>query len=106
MNKLVELFCDIDDFCQAWEQQCTGNDSRKRRRYNCMSPSEIMCKMASESLRVCKSPGETPEIMNFLFDQYILSPTGTAAFACLTMRFNIVHCLFASVPNKDFCMTR
>lgn len=46
MDKLVELFCDVDDFCKIfiplWEQQCIENGSRKRRRCCRMSPSEIM----------------------------------------------------------------
>lgn len=46
MNKLVELFCDVDDFCKVfiplWEQQCIDNGSRKRRRRCQMSHSEIM----------------------------------------------------------------
>lgn len=46
MNKLVELFCDVDDFCQIfiplWEQQCLENGTRRRRRSCRMSPSEIM----------------------------------------------------------------
>jgi Transposase DDE domain len=46
MNKLVELFCDVDDFCRVfiplWEQQCLENGSRKRLRPCRMNPSEIM----------------------------------------------------------------
>jgi Transposase DDE domain len=46
MDKLVELFCDVDDFCQvfipSWQQQCIESGLRKRRRYCRMSASEIM----------------------------------------------------------------
>ncbi len=46
MDKLVELFCDVDDFCRIfipqWEQQCIENGHRQRRRYGRMSVSEIM----------------------------------------------------------------
>ncbi|EIX6432133.1 IS982 family transposase [Salmonella enterica] len=46
MDKLVELFCNVDDFCRcfipAWEQHCLANGSRQRRRYGRMSASEIM----------------------------------------------------------------
>lgn len=46
MNKLVELFCNVDDFCKVfiplWEQQCIENGSRKRRRRGQMSHSEVM----------------------------------------------------------------
>ncbi len=46
MNKLVEIFCDIDDFYRLfipqWEQFCLDNGYRLRRRQGHMSPSEIM----------------------------------------------------------------
>lgn len=46
MDKLVELFCDVDDFCRifipSWQQHCLKNGNRQRRRYCRMSPSEIM----------------------------------------------------------------
>lgn len=46
MNKLVEIFCDVDDFCRVfipeWEKQCIEDGSRKRRRACRMSMSEIM----------------------------------------------------------------
>ncbi len=42
MDKLVELFCDVDDFCRVfiplWEQQCIEDGHRQRH----MSASEIM----------------------------------------------------------------
>jgi Transposase DDE domain len=46
MDKLVELFCDVDDFCRVflpvWEQQCLENGTRQRKRPSRMTPSEIM----------------------------------------------------------------
>ncbi|WP_099123272.1 IS982 family transposase [Xenorhabdus sp. KK7.4] len=46
MNKLVEIFCDVDDFCRLfipqWEQFCLENRYRLRRRQGHMYPSEIM----------------------------------------------------------------
>lgn len=46
MNKLVELFCDVDDFCQAfipqWQQQLIEDGTRRRQRKGRMSPSEVM----------------------------------------------------------------
>lgn len=46
MNKLLELFCDVDDFCSVfipqWQQQLLANGERKRRRVGRMSTSEIM----------------------------------------------------------------
>ncbi len=46
MNKLVEIFCDVDDFCQVfipnWEKQCIEDGTRKRKRACRMSMSEIM----------------------------------------------------------------
>ncbi|SCZ70431.1 IS982 family transposase [Photorhabdus luminescens] len=46
MDKLVELFCDVDDFCRVfiplWEQQCIEEGHRQRRRHGRMSASGIM----------------------------------------------------------------
>ena len=46
MNKLVEIFCDVDDFCRVfipqWEKQLLSNGTRKRNRACRMSMSEIM----------------------------------------------------------------
>lgn len=46
MDKLVELFCDVDDFCRVfiplWEQQCLEEGARQRRRYCRMIASEMM----------------------------------------------------------------
>ena len=46
MDSLVELFCDVDDFCQVfepeWEQHLLGTGSRQRRRAGQMYLSEMM----------------------------------------------------------------
>lgn len=46
MNRLVEIFCDVDDFCKAfipqWERQRIEDGTRKRKRNCNMYPSEIM----------------------------------------------------------------
>lgn len=46
MKKLVELFCDVDDFCQAflphWQQQLLEDGTRQRQRQGRMTPSEVM----------------------------------------------------------------
>ena len=46
MNKLVELFCDVDDFCKVfipqWENQLLEEGTRKRNRHGRMTTSEIM----------------------------------------------------------------
>lgn len=46
MNKLVELFCHVDDFCQAflphWQRLQLESGQRKRNRKGRMSESEIM----------------------------------------------------------------
>ncbi|PQQ36963.1 IS982 family transposase, partial [Photorhabdus luminescens] len=46
MDNLVEIFCDVDDFCRffipQWEQFCLDSGHRLRRRQGHMSPSEIM----------------------------------------------------------------
>ena len=46
MNKLVEIFCDVDDFCRVfmpeWEKQCLSDGTRQRNRACRMSMSEII----------------------------------------------------------------
>ncbi len=46
MDKLVDLFCHADDFCQVfipqWQKLQLENSERKRNRQSRMSPSEIM----------------------------------------------------------------
>jgi len=46
MDKLIDIFCDVDDFCKVfiphWEKQLIANGSKKRRRKGRMSTSEIM----------------------------------------------------------------
>ena len=46
MNKLVEIFCDVDDFCRVFipefEKQLICDGSKKRRRSSRMTMSEIM----------------------------------------------------------------
>lgn len=46
LNKLVEIFCEVDDFCQVfipqWQKQLLEDGTRKRRRECRLSPSEIM----------------------------------------------------------------
>ena len=46
MDKLVEIFCDVDDFCKVfipqWELQLLADGTRKRQRKGRMTPSEIM----------------------------------------------------------------
>ncbi len=46
MNKLVEIFCDVDDFCRVfipeWEKQLISDGTRKRNRSCRMTMSEIM----------------------------------------------------------------
>ena len=46
MDKLIETFCDVDDFCQLfipqWQQQLIESGERKRRRACKLSPAEIM----------------------------------------------------------------
>ncbi|CAH8221009.1 hypothetical protein VAEKB19_4130012 [Vibrio aestuarianus] len=46
MRKLVDLFCHVDDFCQAflpqWQKLQIENGERKRNRKGRMSESEIM----------------------------------------------------------------
>ena len=46
MNKFIELFCVVDDFCigfvPQWQKQLIEDGSRKRRRQSRMSLSEIM----------------------------------------------------------------
>jgi hypothetical protein len=46
MNKLVELFCDVDDFCKVfipqWQKQLLENGTLKRQSSGRMTTSEIM----------------------------------------------------------------
>ena len=46
MDNLVDVFCDVDDFCSVfipqWEQQCLTDGTRKRKRSSRMAMSEIM----------------------------------------------------------------
>jgi hypothetical protein len=44
--RILELFCDVDDFCQQywpiWEQQLLTDGTRQRRRTTRMAPSELL----------------------------------------------------------------
>lgn len=44
--RILELFCDVDDFCQQfgpkWEQQLLSEGTRQRRRTTRMAPSELL----------------------------------------------------------------
>lgn len=46
MDKLVDLFCHVDDFCKVfmpqWQKLQRENGERKRNQQSLMSPSEIM----------------------------------------------------------------
>jgi hypothetical protein len=46
MDKLIDIFCDVDDFCRVfipeWEKQQLANGDRKRQRCSRMTTSEIM----------------------------------------------------------------
>ena len=46
MNKLIELFCDVDDFCRVFlpelEKQLISDGKKKRRRASRMTMSEVM----------------------------------------------------------------
>ena len=46
MDKLVEIFCDVDDFCNkfipAWEASLIASGQKKRRRQGRLSPAEVM----------------------------------------------------------------
>jgi len=46
MNKLIDIFCDVDDFCNkflpVWEVELIANGTKKRRRESKMSMSECM----------------------------------------------------------------
>ena len=46
MESLVEMFCDVDDFCQIylpiWEKKLLASGEKKRRRQGQLSMSEIM----------------------------------------------------------------
>ena len=46
MNKLVELYCDVDDFCKVfipqWQKQLLEDGTQKRQRNGHMTTSELM----------------------------------------------------------------
>ena len=46
MNKLIDIFCDVDDFCHkflpVWEAELIANGTKKRRRQSKMTTSECM----------------------------------------------------------------
>ena len=46
MESLLELFCDVDDFCQkfemTWKKRLLGNGEKQRERERSLSMSEIM----------------------------------------------------------------
>lgn len=46
MAKLIEIYCDVDDFCPLfigqWQQTLLENEEIKRRRACKLSPAEIM----------------------------------------------------------------
>ena len=46
MNKLIDIFCDVDDFCNkflpVWEAELIANGTKKRRRESKMITSECM----------------------------------------------------------------
>ncbi len=46
MDKLIDIFCDVDDFCKVfipqWEKQLIADGSKKRNRQGRMSTAEIM----------------------------------------------------------------
>jgi len=46
MKNLVELYCDVDDFCKIfipqWQKQLLENGTKKRQRTGQMTTSEIM----------------------------------------------------------------
>ena len=46
MDNLIDIFCDVDDFCNVfipeWETRLINNGEIKRRRVKRMSNSEIM----------------------------------------------------------------
>ncbi|RAW86916.1 hypothetical protein [Photorhabdus laumondii] len=46
MNNLDEIYCEIDDFCQAflplWQQQLLDSGERQRYRHSTLSMSEVM----------------------------------------------------------------
>ncbi|KEY58767.1 hypothetical protein SRDD_24630 [Serratia sp. DD3] len=55
MNKLVELFCDVDDFCQLfiplWELQCLENGSEKRGKKRLKSSKRVKASQLFEWMR-------------------------------------------------------
>ena len=46
MNKLIEILCDVDDFCNkflpVWEAELITNDTKKRRRKSKISTSKYI----------------------------------------------------------------
>ena len=46
MNKLIEILCDVDDFCNkflpVWEAELITNDTKKRRRKSKISTNKRM----------------------------------------------------------------
>jgi cytochrome b561 len=46
MNKLVQLYCDVDDFCNVfipqWQQQLLEDSTQKRQRNGHMTTNELM----------------------------------------------------------------
>ena len=46
MNKLIDIFCDVDDFCHkflpVWEAELIANGTKKRKRQSKMTTSECM----------------------------------------------------------------
>jgi len=46
MNKLIEIFCDVDDFCRVFipelEKQLIADGRKKRKRASRMAMSEVM----------------------------------------------------------------
>lgn len=55
MNNLVELFCDVEDFCHQfipqWETQLITDVTRKRRRHSKMSFSKRKAMLSLRYLR-------------------------------------------------------
>ncbi|AFI83281.1 hypothetical protein Q7A_430 [Methylophaga nitratireducenticrescens] len=49
MDKLVEIFCEVDDFCQkfipVWQQELLKNGDKRRNRPGRLSESEVIVKL-------------------------------------------------------------
>jgi predicted component of type VI protein secretion system len=67
--RILELFCDVDDFCQLyrarWEQRLLTNDTTQRSRTTQMAPSEMMtilipCTAVSSTSSSISSPAWWP----------------------------------------------